>query len=219
MEINNLPEEIKKNIKNKKIELVSDDHRSDDIVYNISSIDENNNNLELILKISKNKELLLHEKNADEYLSKKINACKCINYCEDSTNSYYLKTKLKGENLISEKYLNNPELLINLIKEAFDILHNIDCSDCKLKNSESEGNKLVHGDFCLPNIIINKENHVEGFIDTGLLGLGDPLIDYEWCIWSFEYNLKTNKYTKLLIDKLGIEFNLNAKRKYVNNDD
>ena len=181
---------------------------SGDLVYDINN--------EYILKISNDKKRLLSEKNADEYLSGKIDACKNVVFFENENEAYYLKTKLKGENLVDKKLLQKPYLLMKLIKQAFDILHNIDSSDCILINPDSKGSTLVHGDFCLPNII-TRDNAVVGFIDTANLGLGDELIDYEWCIWSFEYNLNSNKYTKELIELLGIEdvYNISGERKYV----
>ena len=51
-----------------------------------------------------------------------------------------------------------------------------------------------------------KDGRISGFIDLGDAGIGDPWRDYAWCIWSLEYNLKTNKYTPLLLKKLGITF-------------
>ena len=66
------------------------------------------------------------------------------------------------------------------------------------------GNKYI--DFCLPNILV-RYNKVMGFIDTEASGIGDPWMDYAWCIWSFVYDLGTKQYTPLLLNALGIEFN------------
>mgnify|MGYP003309059917 CR=1 FL=1 len=69
---------------------------------------------------------------------------------------YYLKTKVIGTPLVN--YINNPKLVIKLIKEAFDIIHNVDISNIKILNKDSVGNKLVHGDFCLPNILASDKD-------------------------------------------------------------
>ena len=111
-------------------------------------------------------------------------------------------------------FINKPKQVIKLLKEAFDIIHNVDTSNIKLINKDSVGDKLVHGDFCLPNILIHN-NKVSGFIDVEAMGLGDPWIDYSWCIWSLEYNLKSKEYTKDLLKELDIEFNQKLYNKYI----
>ena len=63
---------------------------------------------------------------------------------------------------------------------------------------------LLHGDFCLPNILY--DGKAFGFIDLGDMGRGDPWLDYAWCLWSLDYNLKTSRYRKLMLEKLGIDF-------------
>ena len=60
---------------------------------------------------------------------------------------------------------------------------------------------FIHGDACLPNIIVNNDKAL--FIDTGLSGLGDRHIDIYWALWSLEYNLKTDKYNDLFKEIYG----------------
>ena len=122
----------------------------------------------------------------------------------------YLKTKLKGVPL-TEK-LQNPLLLIKYLKEALTIFHNVDIT--KLVNIlPNNGTTLIHGDFCLPNILVHN-NKISGFIDVEAAAIDDPWIDYSWAIWSLEYNLGTNKYTPLLLKELNIEFNQEKYDKY-----
>lgn len=61
----------------------------------------------------------------------------------------------------------------------------------------------------VPEEIINviKDKIVSGFIDVEAMELGDHWIDYSWCIWSLEYNLKSIEYTKDLLKELDVEFN------------
>jgi aminoglycoside phosphotransferase len=60
-----------------------------------------------------------------------------------------------------------------------------------------------------------KSDVISGFIDLGDSGIGDPWRDYAWCIWSLEYNLKSDAYTGLLIEKLGIEFDKEKFDRYI----
>lgn len=65
-----------------------------------------------------------------------------------------------------------------------------------------ETNTLVHGDYCLPNIIL-QDWKFSSFIDVGFAGVGDRNIDIFWAIWSLRFNFKTDKYTQLFIDAYG----------------
>lgn len=61
---------------------------------------------------------------------------------------------------------------------------------------------LLHGDYCLPNIILNQWE-LSGFIDVGCGGVGDRHIDIFWGIWTLWFNLKTDKYRGRFLDAYG----------------
>lgn len=61
---------------------------------------------------------------------------------------------------------------------------------------------LLHGDYCLPNIILDNWNF-SGFIDVGFGGVGDRHIDLFWGIWTLWFNLKTSKYQDRFLDAYG----------------
>lgn len=61
---------------------------------------------------------------------------------------------------------------------------------------------LLHGDYCLPNIILD-EWKLSGFIDVGCGGIGDRHIDLFWGVWTLRFNLKTNKYRNRFLDAYG----------------
>lgn len=61
---------------------------------------------------------------------------------------------------------------------------------------------LLHGDYCLPNIILNNWK-LSGFIDVGSGGVGDRHIDIFWGTWTLWFNLKTNKYRERFLDAYG----------------
>lgn len=80
------------------------------------------------------------------------------------------------------------------------------------------GNDFIHGDLCLPNIFVNKNNEFIGFIDLENAGLGDKWYDYSWLLWSLEYNLKSNKYNNILLKKLKLSFNKEKYNMYIPKD-
>lgn len=63
-------------------------------------------------------------------------------------------------------------------------------------------NTQIHGDSCLPNIIIDNWKF-SGFIDFEGGGIGDRHFDLLWAIWSIGFNLKTEKYRERFLDGYG----------------
>jgi kanamycin kinase len=61
---------------------------------------------------------------------------------------------------------------------------------------------LLHGDYCLPNIILN-DWKFSGFIDLDNGGVGDKHVDIFWATWSLFFNLHTHDYRERFIDAYG----------------
>lgn len=180
-----------------EIKEITDFHRSGDLVYSVGN--------KYILKISEDSARLQQEFEKDTWVSNHIKSGKPMVFIVENNKAYYLREYLEGDNLCLDEYLNDPIKLIDLLVEGLNIIHNTKIDD-KEYIIDEEYETLIHGDYCLPNILV-KNGHVSGFIDLGDAGIGDPWCDYAWCIWSLEYNLKTKEYTPLLLEKLGIEFN------------
>ena len=74
-----------------------------------------------------------------------------------------------------------------------------------LKNGKAEfrNNVLLHGDYCLPNVMLKDSFELSGFIDVGNGGIGDRHIDVFWGTWTLWFNLKTDKYRSRFIDAYG----------------
>ena len=65
-----------------------------------------------------------------------------------------------------------------------------------------QGKVLLHGDYCLPNIILENWKF-SGFIDLDCAGVGDRHIDLFWGAWTLWFNLKTNQYRDRFLDAYG----------------
>jgi len=63
-------------------------------------------------------------------------------------------------------------------------------------------NVLLHGDYCLPNVMLDKWNF-SGFIDLGRGGIADRHIDLFWGVWTLGFNLKTDAYGDRFLDAYG----------------
>ena len=173
--------------------------RSEDSVY----IFEN----KYILKISKDIDKIKKEKEKNDWLNSHIPGPKSLLLIYKNNYIYYLRECLNGKSLISSDILNDPNLLIDILSKVINILRNLDNKECPFESEENEGIDFVHGDLCLPNIFVDENNEFIGFIDVGNCGKGDRWYDYSWLLWSFEYNLKNNKFNEILLDKIGIKMN------------
>ena len=61
---------------------------------------------------------------------------------------------------------------------------------------------LLHGDYCLPNIILD-DWRFSGFIDLDHAGLSDRHIDVFWGAWTLWFNLHTSAYCSRFLDAYG----------------
>ncbi len=61
---------------------------------------------------------------------------------------------------------------------------------------------LIHGDYCLPNILQEKWQ-CTGFIDLGNSGVADRHIDLFWGAWSLAFNLGTDAYRRRFFHAYG----------------
>jgi aminoglycoside phosphotransferase len=64
---------------------------------------------------------------------------------------------------------------------------------------------FAHGDFCLPNILLDRERHcVSGFIDLEYAGVADRYRDLERACWSLGYNFD-QAWIPALLQAYGLE--------------
>ena len=195
------------------------------------------------LKIA-DKGTLERERVMTDYFYSKGLGAKVLHYSSDSKD-YLLTTSVKGEDCTSEKYILEPKKLCDIFAIELRKLHELDYSDCPVKNkmkeyfalaeknyrldnydkshfpdnfgykNEIEAYKvfqegksaltdkvLLHGDYCLPNVMLNNWKF-SGFIDVGGGGVGDRHVDLFWALWSLGFNLQTDKYRERFIEVYG----------------
>ena len=68
--------------------------------------------------------------------------------------------------------------------------------------SRLQTDTLLHGDYCLPNIILHNWKF-SSFIDLDHAGVGDRHVDIFWALWSLEFNLKTDRFRDRFLDAYG----------------
>ena len=65
-----------------------------------------------------------------------------------------------------------------------------------------ETNTLLHGDYCLPNVMFDGWEF-SSFIDVGNGGVGDRHVDLFWGAWTLFFNLHTDAYRDRFLDAYG----------------
>jgi kanamycin kinase len=73
----------------------------------------------------------------------------------------------------------------------------------KRRESALVNDTLIHGDYCLPNIIFKNNFKFGGFVDLGGAGLGDIHYDIYWGCFTLRHNLHTDKYKRRFLDAYG----------------
>ena len=188
---------------------------------------------------------LTAEAEMNAYFHKKGIGAEVINYISHEKD-FLLTRCVSGEDATHEKFISKPEILCDKTAEFLRALHELDFSDCPVKNrnesyialveknyksgsfdlslteelfpfksaneayslfssgkSELKSDVLLHGDYCLPNVILTDNFKLSGFIDLGGGGVGDRHIDVFWGTWTLMFNLKTDKYRERFIDAYG----------------
>jgi len=74
-----------------------------------------------------------------------------------------------------------------MLASALRAFHSVSARDCPFE-AYIPGESLVHGDACLPNIIVGDDGPT-GYIDLGDTGVGDVEVDLSAAVWSLQYNL------------------------------
>lgn len=190
------PNEIEKIIQGMKIKK-DEIGESGDEVYLIENA--------YVLKISSNIDSLKSEMEKINWLEDKLMVSRSICFCEEKGKAFYLRTQLEGTDLIHKTNIENPKLIVDILVEAINMLRKVPPKNCPFKSSSSDGKSFVHGDLCLPNILV-KNGKLNGFLDLDNCGLGDPWEDYAMAVWSLEYNLGTREYTSDFLKKAEIKW-------------
>jgi aminoglycoside phosphotransferase len=70
--------------------------------------------------------------------------------------------------------------------EMLGRLHETDAAGCPF-GARKPGHVLVHGDFCLPNVLVH-DGKLSGLVDLGGAGLASPETDLAAGVWTLQYN-------------------------------
>ena len=94
------------------------------------------------LKIMKSG-LLENEYKRLKWLQDKLPVPQVIMYSQENGNDYLITLKMHGEMLCSDYYINNPDIAIKVLVEAFNNLYSVDISNCPFDVSNNYKLSLV----------------------------------------------------------------------------
>jgi aminoglycoside phosphotransferase len=93
-----------------------------------------------------------------------------------------------------------PERVAGALGEILRGLHATEAQDCPF-GEKGPGHVLVHGDFCLPNVLVN-EGKLSGLVDLGGAGLASPETDLAAGVWTLQYNYGKG-FARIFLDAYG----------------
>jgi aminoglycoside phosphotransferase len=79
-----------------------------------------------------------------------------------------------------------PSRVARVFGEILRGLHATDAQGCPF-GVPKRGNVLIHGDYCLPNVLVTA-GELSGIVDVGGSGLGNPEVDLAAGVWTLHYN-------------------------------
>jgi len=168
------------------------------------------------LKISSSRKDASLEREAERmrWLAGKLPVPQVICYHREGVVEYLVTTELHGASSHRVEHRGDIPGLLRLLAAGLRMVHQVPTNGCPFdatiaallaqslprvsdpeildylreKRPESEDLVFTHGDYCLPNILVER-GRLGGFIDWGHAGVGDRYRDLSSCAWSVGHNL------------------------------
>jgi aminoglycoside phosphotransferase len=118
-----------------------------------------------------------------------------VGFFHAAGDDWLLTREAKGVPLYDSSVELPPASIASLLGEILRDVHRTDATGCPF-GAAKPGHVLIHGDFCLPNVLVagGKGGPAQGvyklsaLIDVGRAGLGDPRDDLAAGVWTLQYN-------------------------------
>ncbi len=133
---------------------------------------------EFVLKIQEKSSETLNEYKIMKLLNNILPIPKCIEYIEEKGLSYLLMSKIDGEMISENKYISNPEILIDLLSDGLKKLWLVDINKFNINNVSNIYERLKIARYNVENNLVDMNNVMpETFGDNGFSSPADLL---EW---------------------------------------
>jgi kanamycin kinase len=129
---------------------------------------------------------LAGERDRLEWLQGRLPVPEVVGFFQAAGDEWLMTREVPGVALYQLSVGWPPSRCARVLGEILRTIHATDASDCPF-GTRKPGHVLVHGDFCLPNVLVT-DGVLTGLIDVGQTGLGDSRVDLAAGVWSLQYN-------------------------------
>jgi aminoglycoside phosphotransferase len=109
-----------------------------------------------------------------------------LGFFTSSGDDWLMTRALEGEPMFHPSVGWRPERVAEKLGVILRELHAADAAGCPF-GTRKPGHVLVHGDYCLPNVLV-RDGALSGLVDVGGAGLASPEIDLAAGVWTLQYN-------------------------------
>ena len=129
---------------------------------------------------------LVGERDRLAWLDGRWPVAKILGFFHESGDDWLVTRALEGVPLFHPSVGWSPVRVAAELGKILRGLHATDARDCPF-GTRKPGHVLVHGDFCLPNVLVH-QGKLSGLVDLGDAGLASPETDLAAGVWTLQYN-------------------------------
>jgi aminoglycoside phosphotransferase len=129
---------------------------------------------------------LAGERDRIVWLTGRLPVPELVGFIHVKDDDWLLTRELPGVHLYHASLAWEPARIARRFGEILREIHSIDAAGCPF-GYPAPGNVFIHGDFCLPNVLV-EQGALVGLVDVGRAGLGDPRDDLAAGVWTLHYN-------------------------------
>jgi aminoglycoside phosphotransferase len=143
---------------------------------------------------------LTSERDRLAWLAGRLPVPELVGFFHANGDDWLLTHELRGVPLYHASLGWDPARVARRLGEILVEIHSTDAAGCPFGDS-APGNVLIHGDYCLPNVLV-EQGRLVGLVDVGRAGLGDPRDDLAAGLWTLHYNFGPG-YAPAFLDAYG----------------
>jgi aminoglycoside phosphotransferase len=121
-----------------------------------------------------------------EWLHGRLPVPEVVGFFHAAGDDWLITRGLEGVPLYHRSVGWPPSQVARVFGQILRTIHETDATGCPF-GARKRGHVLVHGDYCLPNVLV-KDGALSGLVDVGGAGLGDPRQDLAAGVWTLQYN-------------------------------
>jgi aminoglycoside phosphotransferase len=136
---------------------------------------------------------LRDERDRMVWLAGRLPVPELVGFLRSQGDDWLLTRELPGVPLYHPSLGWEPARVARRFGEILMEIHSTNSEGCPFGEA-TPTNVLIHGDYCLPNVLVEvsqsagRDGRLAGLVDVGRAGLGDPRDDLAAGLWTLDYN-------------------------------